>query len=151
MSLALYPYSGNTSFNLQNYDIANNILANSVLASHTTSQNTISLANNFYGTSTLGGSISLVSTSSTKSQISIATRNSAGSTVASILMDHDSIQIIGAGLTLTSTGALWIQSQSSQDIHISSSDDLYLNASDKIYWNGTQVGFRSDGSIGRLD
>lgn len=151
LSMNVFPYSGTSSFNLQNYDLVNNILANSVLASHMANQNSITLSNYFLGSSTLGGVIDMVSTSSTTSQISIQSKNSAGNAVASILMNQDSIQILGAGLNLTSTGVLWIQSQSSQDIHISSSDDLYLNASDKIYWNGTQVGFRSDGSIGRLD
>ena len=150
LSMNVFPYSGTSSFNLQNYDLTNNILANSVLASHMANQNSITLSNYFLGSSTLGGVIDMVSTSSTTSQISIQSKNSAGNAVASILMNQDSIQILGAGLNLTSTGALWIRSQSSQDIHISASDDLYLNASDKIYWNGTQVGFRSDGSIGRL-
>lgn len=153
-------YLGMSSFNsssgvgtylaLYNRDITNDTMANELTMGCATNANRITLTNYFRGTSQMSSQIWMDSSSATAGRINIYTYNSAGNTVNTINMTESDLIITGAGLQLNSTGALWIRSQASQDIHIVAADDLYLNASDKIYWNGTQVGFRSDGSIGAV-
>jgi len=138
------------SMNVSNNDVVNGTTANALAMSCATNTNRVTLTNYFRGTSQMSSQIWMDSSSATAGRINIYTYNSAGNTVNTINMTESDLIITGAGLRLASTGALWITSSASQDIHISAADDLYLNANDKIYWNGTQVGFRSDGSIGAI-
>ena len=130
---------------LSNYDPTNSTIANQITMNRASNTNRFELTNYFMGSSQASAQIWMDAPSNTGGRINLYSYNSSGSTVNTIVMSESSMSITGRELSITSTGALRLSSQSSQDIHINAADDLYIAANDKIYWRGVQVGFISVG------
>ena len=142
--------AGSNIIGITNYDPSTSNTANSLTMTRASNTNRIEFANYFLNSSQMSAQIWMDAPSNTGGRINLYSYNSSGNTVNSIVMSNDSMSITGAGLTIASTGALWLMSQSSQDIHISAADDLYLAAGDKIYWRGTQVGWTTVSGVSVL-
>lgn len=139
------------SMSVSNNDVVNGTTANALAMSCATNTNRVTLTNYFRGTSQMATQVYMDS-SSGFSTMNLYTYKTNGSTMHTISMPANSSMSINSGsdLLLSAAGAIRMSSSGSQDITITAADDLHISAGDKIYWNGTQVGFRSDGSIGSL-
>ena len=130
-----------SSFGLSNVDTVNSTTANSLTMSCATNTNRVALTNYFRGTSQMSSQIYMDSSNGSAGVININGYNTSGGSTGSLVINESQMLISGKELRITSSGALYISSTLSQDIHIIAADDLYLNASDKFYWNNQQVGF----------
>lgn len=124
-----------------NVDVANGTTANELTMSFGTNTNRIALTNYFHGTSQMSSQIYMDSSNGSAGVINVTGYDTSGSSTGSIVINESQMLISGKELRISSSGALYISSTLSQDIHIIAADDLYLNASDKFYWNNRQVGF----------
>lgn len=145
-----YSSVGSSGLVLENDDVANGTAANSLYMTCATNTNRVELTNYFKGSSQMSAQIWMDSPSGSSGRINLYSYNSSGTTINSIVLSNDQLSIYGAGISIASTGSLYLTSGGSQDIHINAADDLYLSATDKIYFRGTQIGFRADGSLGQL-
>ena len=125
---------------LANYDTSN-ALVNRISLLSTTTFNTVQMYSMLQSDPTKTGSQLSVSSTTTDNHIYMDVYDSSGSlqTYLRLLSTGQSTLRTNGDFHVISMGAIWLTSNSSQDIRIQAADDLYLDATDKIYINGNQI------------
>ena len=129
---------------LANYDTSN-ALVNRITLLSTTTFNTVQMYSMLISDPTKTGSQLSVSSTTSDNHIYMDVCDSSGSlqTYLRLVSTGQSTLRTNGDFHVISMGAIWLTSNSSQDIRIQSADDLYLDATDKIYIRGNQMSFKT--------